>query len=246
MFYWIYSERQSTEVQRSEKFWTKDQTLQLFSQLEGNVDYPGLGSSPKKPEIVWFVLVLVVVVVVVRQSGGFDIVRQRVWHCSISKINSRVKIWCGQVRGEVGQGEWEQIFTTFCDRPTFGSCWPWIMVTMIIIISITSIIMIIVIITTIICWLWTSLLSQSHWTEFLLKVVIVMIRSIEIEARCLSLLKSTTTGGVKRQFGVKSLSLLWPEISPEVTLCIVRFLGYFDLLSMHCNVRSNFPCNMFD
>ena len=160
MFYWIYSERQSTEVQRSEKFWTKDQTLQLFSQLEGNVDYPGLGSSPKKPEIVWFVLVLVVVVVVVRQSGGSDIVRQRVWHCSISKINSRVKIWCGQVRGEVEQGEWEQIFTTFCDRPTFGSCWPWIMVTMIIIFTITSIIIMIIII--IICWLWTSLLSQSH------------------------------------------------------------------------------------
>ena len=126
MFYWIYSERQSTEVQRSEKFWTQEQTLQLFSQLEGNVDYPGLGSSPKKPEIVRFVLV------VERQSGGSHIVRQRVWHCSISKINSRVKIWCGQVRGEVGQGEWEQIFTTFCDRPTFGSCWPWIMVTMII------------------------------------------------------------------------------------------------------------------
>ena len=117
-----------------------------------------LGSSPKKPEIVRFVLV--VVVVVVRQSGGSDIVRQRVWHCSISKINSRVKIWCGQVRGEVVQGEWEQIFTTFCDRPTFGSCWPWIMVTMIIIFTITSIIVMIIII--IICWVWTSLLSQSH------------------------------------------------------------------------------------
>ena len=27
-------------------------------------------------------------------------VKPRVWHCSISKINSGVKIWCGQVRGE--------------------------------------------------------------------------------------------------------------------------------------------------